>query len=308
MNLISKNDHNPVLLEPTLNFDLKKMQEIYDNYTTVPHASLSIHAGHPFTDQEFIKHIIKEQSAIKEVFDQFELSEYILLYDTDYQIHATLIELALQHDFRNSRQFLTEKELFFNKNNKQIDINYAITWIQKTDPFEIELAPDVLPEQHQGQTIKITDSGQIVMQGRPKDKGLISKCRSEFEDNANIVHRYGRENDVFYFVIGFLKPHDSLLNKKFRLALENCLNDRRPNIKVSLRVDEVTIGMFKNFSSNKDSCVYESKKFKLGEKLDINLDLQEIILKIIRENNSQKDKENERPLLFNNQILKYKEN
>src|ERR1700733_5773954 len=101
-----------VVQEPTIAFDLHKVRQIYDNYVVNCHAGLTLVMGHPFGDMEFRRHIREEQNAIKDVFTSHGLQDLLILYDVDSQVHATLIELASQHDKEKiDQQFLNEEEL-----------------------------------------------------------------------------------------------------------------------------------------------------------------------------------------------------
>src|SRR5262245_24519750 len=93
-----------VVQEPKITFDLQKVGQIYDNYVVNYHAGLTMVMGHPFGDTEFRKRIKQEQSALKDVFTFHGLENLLILYDVDSQIHATLIELASQHDKEKTDQ------------------------------------------------------------------------------------------------------------------------------------------------------------------------------------------------------------
>lgn len=91
--------------------------------------------------KNFVKKIIAEQEAIKKVFINHNLEELLILYDADYQIHATVLELAGQHDkIGTTQRVLEDEELIKSSKTKNaINIDYAIEWIKKTEPFEVEL-------------------------------------------------------------------------------------------------------------------------------------------------------------------------
>ncbi len=260
-----------VVQEPHLSFDLQKVQQVYDNYAVNYHAGLTMVMGHPFIDEKFCQGIREEQEVIQAVFAMYQLEDVLVLYDVDSQVHATLVELASQHDTnRNDQQLLEENELSISSKSKQLmNINYAIRWIQTVEPFDIELGPNVLSEAHADQTLRITDSGQVVMKGRPKDRKLLADIRAEFEDKAGIIHKYGKEDDEFFFVIGYLKPDPRLLNPEFRFALETCINSRRPNVQLALKVDRVKMIMYQNYSLDEQACLWESRDFKFSEKPDL---------------------------------------
>ena len=174
--------------EPKITFDLEKVRQIHDNYVVNYHAGLTMVMGHPFGDPEFRRHILQEQVAIKDVFISYGLEDLLILYDVESQVHATLIELAGQHNKeKTDQQLLNEEELLISSKTKNImNINYSVRWIKKTSPFEIELGQDVLSEEHREQTLRITDAGQIVMKGRAKDRKLLAQIRAEFEKEAGV--------------------------------------------------------------------------------------------------------------------------
>lgn len=287
MFIVDEAPYVQVVQEPKLTFDLKKMSQIYKNYTVNYHAGLSIIMGHPFGDEEFRKHIEKEQNAIKDFFKSHNLEDLLILYDPHYQVHATVIALAKQHDKEgNDQRLLKENELLISsKSNNLMNINFSASWIKRTPPFEIELGPDVLSEDHRMQTLRITDTGQIVMKGRAaKDRKLLAVIRTEFEKEAGIIHDYGKDDDEFFFVIGYLKPDPRLLEPSFRSALEKCIEARLSNIQLALKVDSVKFIMYQNYSLDKEACVWESKEFKLQEDLDLpQKNLVDTVKKIIEE-------------------------
>lgn len=275
-----------VVEEPKISFDLQKVQQVYENYVENTHAGLTMVMGHPFGDSEFRAHIRQEQEAIKEVFNRFGLEPLLTLYDVDSQVHATLIELASQHDKdKKNQQLLNEEELSISAKTKSLmNINYAVDWIKKTAPFEIELGPNVLSEEHREQTLRITDTGQIVMKGRPKDRKLLAEIRTEFEKEAGVIHKYGKDDDEFFFVIGYLKPDMRLNDRQFRIELEKCIEARRPNVQLALRVDRIKVIMYDSFSLAPSCCIWESKEFKFLEEPDLpRNNLIDTVLEIIRD-------------------------
>lgn len=249
-----------------MRLDLQKTEQVYNNYTVNPHAGLTLVMGHPFDDEEFKKGILQEQNAIKEVFEEHGLEEALVLYDVSYQVHATLIELASQHRKEICQELLNEVELQKSSStNNLMQINYAARWIKKTAPFDIEIGPGVLSEEHSDQIIRITDAGQIVMKGRAKDRKLLSVIREKFERKAGVVHKYGKSDDGFFFVIGYLKPDERVLNPDLLSKLEDCIQKRRNNIKLALKVDSVKVVMYKNFSLSREACLWESPQWKLQQ-------------------------------------------
>lgn len=276
----------PYVEEQQITFDLQKIKQTYDNYTVNYHAGLTLVIGHPFTDNDFNLHIAKEQKAIKDLFKQFDLEDLLILYDVSSQIHATLIELASQHDkTRNDQQLLDENELIVSSKTKNImNINYSARWIKKTAPFEVELGPDVLSQEHTEQTLRITDTGQIVMKGRAKDRTLLARIRAEFEEEAGIIHKYGKDDDEFFFVIGYIKPDPRVLEPSFKSELAKCMNKRRAHIQLALKVDSVKIIMYQNYSLDNDACLWESHEYKLMEEPHLpQRNLIDSVIKIIQE-------------------------
>ncbi len=251
--------------QPKIAFDMHKIEQVYANYVENQHVGLTLVMGHPFGDEAFRKQVLQEQMAIKEVFAAYGLEDLLILYSVDSQVHATLVELASQHDKdKIDQRFLSEDELLISNKTKNImNINYAVRWIKKTAPFEIELGPCVLSEEHRDQTLRITDSGQIVMKGRAKERQLLSEMRAEFEREAGIVHKYGKEDDEFFFVIGYLKPDERLNAIVFRSALEKCIDARRAQIQLAMKVDSVRFILYQNYSLDSAACLWESKECRL---------------------------------------------
>ena len=257
--------------EPKIVFDLEKVKKVYENYTVNAHAGLTLVMGHPFKNEGFCEQIRKEQQAILQVFQAHGLEDALMLYDVDSQVHATLIELASQHDLgSNEQRLLKEEELLTSaKTQKPIDINFTARWIKKTPSFEIEVGAGVLSHDHRDQTLRITDTGQIVMKGRAKERALLSEIREEFEKEAGIVHKYGKSDDEFFFVIGYVKSDARLLDPTFAFDLAKCIEERRPDIQLALKVDRVKVILYQNYSLDSNACVFESKEFKLKEELDL---------------------------------------
>ena len=44
---------------------------------------------------------------------------------------------------------------------------------------------------------------------------------------AGVIHKYGKDDDEFFFVIGYLKPDLRLNDRQFRIELEKCIDARR---------------------------------------------------------------------------------
>lgn len=268
-----------------MRLDLSKIRQVYDNYTVNSHAGLTMVMGHPFGDDEFKNHIGQVQNAIKSVFQDHGLDDALVLYDVNYQVHATLIELASQHvKERNDQCLLEEPELHISSATKQfMNVNYAATWIKKTSPFEIELGSDVLTEAHSDQTLRITDTGQIVMKGRAKDRHLLADVRAEFESNAGIVHKYGKDDDEFFFVIGYLKPDERILNPEFCTQLERCIENRRNIVKLALKVDSVKFIMYKDYSLSRNACIWETPDLPLQQEVKLSQNnLVDSVIEVIR--------------------------
>lgn len=121
------------------------------------------------------------------------------------------------------------------------------------------------------------------MKGRAKDRQLLAEIRAEFEKEAGVVHKYGKEDDEFFFVIGYLKPNSRLNDRQFRLELEQCINTRRPNIQLALKVDSVKVIMYQNYSLDQHACVWESKECKLLQKPDLpQKNLTDTVMEVIK--------------------------
>jgi len=303
-----------IVQEPTLQFAMSKVELTYNNYNRNRHAGVTLVMGHPFADDAFRKVIANEQKAIQAVFEAHGIQDCLELYDVNFQVHATLIELATQHDgARNDQSILSTKELEMTKPKPVIDnegnfvkddkgniqykhqtlkMDHAITWIKETKPFYIELGPEVLAEAKRKESIRITDSGQIVMKGRAKDRELLATIRAEFEKQANIVHKYTSTDDEFFFVIGYLKPDFRIQDKAFRFDLEKCINERRPNIQTAMKVDRVRVVMYQDYSLSKEACLWQSQELKLGENPDLPQGtLIETIKNVIAEKQRQLEEE-----------------
>jgi hypothetical protein len=252
---------------PNLALDIGKVRQIYDNYEVNYHAGLTFVAGHPFNDEQVRSRIKEEQQAILQVFKDHNLENSLVLYDVDTQVHGTLLQLAEPHDAsRNDQRVLDDKELVSTAKGKLININHTVTWIKKTQPFNIEIGPDVPLKGGSEQSYRITDSGQILIKGLPSERGQLASIRAEFEEQAGIVHRYGKQDDDFYFVIGYMKPDDpNIMNPSFRAALKQCVDSRRPLLKLSLKVDAVKVIAFDRYSLSKESCRWQTTQMKLGE-------------------------------------------
>lgn len=273
-----------VVQEPRVTFDLRKVGQVYANYTVNDHAGVTLVIGHPFGDEEFRRRIREEQNAIRDVFQSHGLGDLLILYDVDFQVHATLIHLASQHDKERTDQRLpNEMELSISSKTKNpMNINYSIQWIRKTPPFEIELGPDVLSEEHREQTLRITDAGQIVMKGRAKDRKFLAQIRVEFEEKAGIIHDYGKEDDEFFFVIGYLKPDPRLNGRPFRAELEKCIDTHRPHIQLALKVDSVRVIMYQNYSLDPRACLWSQECKLLKEPELPQRNLIDSIIEMIR--------------------------
>jgi len=235
-------------------FDMEKVAQTYETYHE-NHPGLTLVIGHPFEDNEFLGKILMEQDLIKQIFEKYELNQYLNLYVPE-QIHATIIELASQHDESQVEQeTLSEQELSVSKKGTKINVNFAAEWINKTKPFDVELGAEVLSEEHKDQTIRITPNGQIVMKGRAKDRDLLAKIRGDFEDSSNIVHKYGRTDDEFFFVIGYLSPCYDLNNPHFIQELLTHLESRREVIQLSMNVSNLSVILYQQRTLTPSKCI-----------------------------------------------------
>lgn len=250
--------------ETTVYFDLEKVRQTHKAYHE-NHPGLTLVVGHPFEDKAFLDSILKEQASIKEIFQKFDLDSYLILYEPE-QIHGTIIELASQHDESQVHQkTLSDQELTLSKKGNHININFAMEWINQTEPFDVELGVDVLSKKHKDQTILIAPTGQILMKGRAKQRDLFAKIRGEFEDQSAIVHKYSREDDEFFFVIGYLIPFPHLNNANFIKELTSYIHSRREVIQLSMRVTSVSVILYQQRTLSTSKCL-KQWDFKLKHK------------------------------------------
>ena len=99
-----------------------------------------------------------------------------------------------------------------------------------------------------------------------------------------LIHKYGKEDDEFFFVIGYLKPDLRLNDRQFRIELEKCIDARRPNIQLALKVDGVKVIMYNSYSLGQSACLWESKELKLLEVPELpKKNLIDSVTEIIRE-------------------------
>ncbi|NGX43432.1 MAG: hypothetical protein K940chlam7_01729 [Chlamydiae bacterium] len=255
-------------------FDIEKVAQTYKTYHE-NHPGLTLVIGHPFEDKDFLCRICNEQQNIKDIFQKYGLDQYLNLYEPE-QIHATIIELASQHDESQiNQQTLSEQELSVSKMGKSKNINFATEWINKTQPFDVELGVGVLSEEHKDQTIRITENGQIVMKGRAKERDLLSKFRGDFEDQSNIVHKYGRGDDEFFFVIGYLTPSQDLNNPHFIEELLSHMQKRRELIQLSMKVTGLSVILYRQRTLSPSKCIRQWD-FRLSQEPTINKLFQEV--------------------------------
>lgn len=245
-------------------FDIEKVAQTYRTYHE-NHPGLTLVIGHPFKDQEFLDKILYEQHLIHQIFEKYGLDKYLNLYLPE-QMHATVIELASQHDESLiDQETLSEHELSTSKIGGKIDIHFAAEWINRTTPFDVELGAGVLSEEHKDQTIRITSNGQIVMKGRAKERDLLAKIRGDFEDHAHIIHKYGRADDEFFFVIGFLYPSEQLNSPGFIQELLTHLKNRREAIQLSMKVTSLSAILYQQRTLTPSKCI-KQWDFKLNHK------------------------------------------
>lgn len=272
----------------TFQFDIEKTKQTYKAYHE-NHPGLTLVLGHPFEDEIFLKNILEEQQLIKDIFQKHGLDDYLNLYEPQ-QLHATVIELASQHDENLiDQKTLSGKELVISKIGEKIDINFTAEWINKTQPFDVELGVNVLSEKHKDQTIRITPNGQIVMKGRAKERSLYSKIRGEYQDKANIIHKYGRDDDEFFFVIGYLTPSPCLNNTNFIKDLLVHMQKRREVIQLSMKVKSLSVILYQQRTLSHSNCI-KQWTFQLGQEPSIKNFVQEVIKeneKINEKNNIQ---------------------
>src|ERR1700722_11866589 len=96
--------------DSTISLKLDKVEQTFNNYTSNRHAGLTLITGHPFIDPALCQEVKKVQKAIHAVFETHAMGD--LMCDTNKQLHATLIELATQHNSdRNDQSLLDTHEL-----------------------------------------------------------------------------------------------------------------------------------------------------------------------------------------------------
>lgn len=256
-------------------FDVEKVAETVKVYNE-NHPGLTLVIGHPFEDKPFLESVVEEQKKILNIFKKYHLDPYLVLYAPD-QIHATILELAGQHDESKTEQkVISEEELIQSKKGTNININYALEWINQTKPFDVELGKEVLSEAHKDQTIRITPNGQIVMKGRAKERDLLAKIRGDFEDQANILHKYTRADDEFFFVIGYLKPSQDLNSPGFISELLSHFESRRKTIELSMKVSQVAVILYQQRTLDPAKCL-KQWNFQLSKKPEISDLFSEIV-------------------------------
>jgi hypothetical protein len=243
--------------EPSIDFDLKKMEVVYDNYTKNFHPGVVMVMLHP-CDESLWKTICSVQVAVKHVFDKYQMGELLTLYTQD-QVHVAIVELAGEDENlgKPGRHALEECELVTSHRNKRpIDLNYTTQWIAETGPFEIEIGPNALSKERYKEAstkewLKFTPVGQLLFKGRPKDRTLLATLRGKLEEGGNMLHKYRPDNkpdEELHFVAGYTQPDDRLNNLSLRQDLENCMEEQRSRIQLSYRVKDVSIIVFNRYS------------------------------------------------------------
>ncbi len=242
-----------------LNFDLGKIQEMNTNREKTS-LGLTLVMGGPF-EQTFKDYIAQEQRNFQEIFARHGLADALVLYGLD-DVHATLIgldgvkksnrqDVLLPEDLEYS-QFLSDAAK--GQEIQKMNLGHVLTWSQQQQPFDVDLGPRVLKEGRQDQVIRVTPDGLIVMKGRARDRTLLSRIRAEFEVEANIRHKYGREDDEFFFVIGYLRPNPSLVsNTEFTDDLDAYLTRQRQEINVSTRINGVKVVSYSKTTLQQDA-------------------------------------------------------
>jgi len=247
-------------------FDLVEIQKM-NNGREELHFGLTLAMGGPF-DNQFKNQIEKEQQGFNNVFSNHHLEKILCLYDLN-SVHATLIALEGEPADKvwPPKRKLSSQDLIINFfSGGKMDLNFVLEWAENQQSFEVELGPEVLREDRKEQVIRVTSNGLIVMKGRAaKDRTLLAKIRADLEDKANIKHKYGREDDEFFFVIGYLKPNKRLNDSDFITALENYLSRRRKKIKMLTKITSVKVFYFSKTTLRKDDRIKELK-LRLREK------------------------------------------
>ncbi len=83
-------------------------------------------------------------------------------------------------------------------------------------------------------------------------------------------------------MIGYLRPDPRLNDRPFRIELEKCIEARRSNIQLALKVDSVKIIMYQNYSLDQSACLWESKEYKLAQEPELQ-NLIDIVTEMIKE-------------------------
>ncbi|CDR34940.1 hypothetical protein [Criblamydia sequanensis] len=234
-------------------FKLEEVEKTNQNYASL-YAGMTLVMGLPFQDSR-MKNLIQEaQELIKKVFVIFELEKALVLYDSDFQVHATLIEIQREKEPQKLFSSLLEERGKPKSPEKKTFMDYAPSIIENSPPFEISFNGET--------SLTITESGQFLLIGKTKENSLL-KMRSLFYERGKILHRHGL-NDVFYSVIAYSKPLEGLENSAFQLTLRRTIEAFSRHLNFSLTIDSLRLVLFKGFLLDQQSCLWRSEKLKLG--------------------------------------------
>lgn len=234
-------------------FKLEEVKKTTFNYGTL-YGGMTLVMGLPFQDTRMQNLIRDAQELIKKVFAIYELEKALVLYDPDFQVHATLIEIKREKEPQKLFSSLIEEWNEPKSLEKPAFMEYAPSIIENSPPFEISFNGEA--------SLTITESGQFVLIGKTKGNSLL-KMRSLFYERGKILHRHGL-NDVFYSVIAYSKPLEGLENSAFQLTLRRTIEAFSRHLNFSLTIDSLRLVLFKGFLLDQQSCLWRSEKLKLG--------------------------------------------
>ena len=237
-------------------FKLEEVEKAYHNYGSL-YGGLTLVMGLPFRDTRMQNLIQQAQELIKEVFKIYELEKALVLYDRNFQVHATAVEITRGKDPQKLLNSLLEEWKKAKSTEKPTFMDCARPIIENSSPFEISFNGET--------SLKITEAGQFVLIGKTKENSLL-KMRSLFYEQGKILHRHGL-NDVFYSVIAYSKPSPKLDNSHFQLTLRRTAETFSKHLDFSLKIESIRLVFFKGFLLDQESCLWRSEKLKLGSSL-----------------------------------------
>lgn len=234
-------------------FKLEEVEKASLNYGSLQ-GGMTLVMGLPFQDTRMQNLIREAQELIKEVFISFELEKALALYNPNFQVHATLVEITRGKKPQNLIHSLLEEWARPSPREEPKFMDFAPAIIENSSPFEISLKGET--------SLKITESGQFVLIGKTKENSIL-KMRSLFYEQGKILHRHGL-NDVFYAVIAYSKPLQKLTDSAFQLQLKRTTEAFSKYLDFSLKIDSLRLVFFKGFLLDQESCLWRSEELKLG--------------------------------------------